>query len=130
MLKIWFIRIICSIVTKFCYLYNFLVTFSSLLILYSRSINPSIDPTIPASQTPPVDPATPVDPEPMTKKKRKKKRNSAKNEGLESEKHNADRIAETPVQKTEGSTTENSMVCSKIHRFIIFSGCIICCCDL
>ncbi|KAH1036345.1 hypothetical protein GYH30_056018 [Glycine max] len=78
-----------------------------------RSIHPiaepSIDPTIPASQTPPVDPATPVDPEPMTKKKRKKKRNSAKNEGLESEKHNADRIAETPVQKTEGSTTENSM---------------------
>ncbi|KAG4998239.1 hypothetical protein JHK85_029678 [Glycine max] len=68
---------------------------------------PSIDPTIPTSQAPPVDPATLVDPEPMTKKKRKKRNSALKNEGLESEKHNADPTAETPVQKTEGSTTEN-----------------------
>ena len=56
---------------------------------------PSIDPTIPTSQAPPVDPATLVDPEPMTKKKRKKRNRALKNEGLESEKHNADPTAET-----------------------------------
>ncbi|XP_020235088.1 proteoglycan 4 isoform X2 [Cajanus cajan] len=58
---------------------------------------PSIDTTIPTSQ------ASPVDPEQMTKKKKKRK-SALKNEGLESEKHNADPSTETSVQKTEDST--------------------------
>ncbi|TKY51299.1 titin-like isoform X1 [Spatholobus suberectus] len=53
----------------------------------------SMDPTIPVS-APPVDTATPVDQEQMTKRKRKKRRKST---------------AETPVQKTEEPPTENSM---------------------
>ncbi|KAK7357331.1 hypothetical protein VNO80_16615 [Phaseolus coccineus] len=71
---------------------------------------PSIEPTIQTGQDPPVDPATPVDPGQMTKKKKNKKSKSArKNKLLESEKHNAHPTAEAPVHKTEGPTTKKSM---------------------
>ncbi|WVY97379.1 hypothetical protein V8G54_029530 [Vigna mungo] len=68
----------------------------------------SIEPTIQTGQDPPVDPATPVDPERMTKKS-KKSVSALKNEGLDSEKPNADLNAETAVQKIERPTAKKSM---------------------
>ena len=65
---------------------------------------PSIEPTIQTGQDPPVDPATPVDPE-QTPKKKRRKNSAQKDQRLESEKHNAHPTAETPVQKTKGRTT-------------------------
>ncbi|XP_061369522.1 uncharacterized protein LOC133312367 isoform X2 [Gastrolobium bilobum] len=71
---------------------------------------PSIDQMIPIDPVPPIDPATlidkatPIDPEQkkMMKKKGKEKRKSAR--GSESDKHNADPTAETPVQRIKGLT--------------------------
>ncbi|RDX91431.1 hypothetical protein CR513_26590, partial [Mucuna pruriens] len=61
---------------------------------------PSIDSTIPTDQAPPVEAATPVDPEQKNKKNRKKRKSALESEGLESEKHNADPTSETPVQRS------------------------------
>ncbi|XP_022641332.1 uncharacterized protein LOC111242393 [Vigna radiata var. radiata] len=62
----------------------------------------SIEPTIQTGQDPP------VDPEQRTKKS-KKSVSALKNEGLESEKRNADLNAETAVQKIERRTAKKSM---------------------